>query len=194
MLGVGLGIDCARQLTLSQIQALAQAGCGFVCRYVTGIPGSTLTRAEAVAISNAGLGIVSVFETRGDHASYFTAAQGRIDARLAAAEAFMAGQRGGHIFTAVDYDVQVGELPAVGQYLAAFAAGLVPAYAAGVYGSRLLDSLGYPLWQAMAWSGGVVSRKARIVQALAEVTYAGVSPVDVDVAMGPLHDLGWHLS
>jgi len=194
MLGVGLGIDCARQLTPSQIQALAQAGCGFVCRYVTGIPGSTLTRAEAGAISSAGLGIVSIFETKGDHATYFRAAQGHRDGGMAAGEAFMAGQRGGHIFTAVDYDVQPGQLEAVRQYLAAFAAALGPSYAAGVYGARVLETLGYPLWQAMAWSGGVVSRKARIVQAFAEVTYAGVGPVDVDVAMGPLHDLGWHLT
>jgi hypothetical protein len=193
MLGVGLGVDTARQLTVAQVQALAQAGCGFVCRYVSGTPGSTLTRAEAVAISQAGLGIVSVFETLGDHLSYFAAAQGTTDARRAVAAASVAGQRGGHIFTAVDFDARAGDLPAIVQYLAAFAEGIAPQYLAGVYGSRRLDGLGYPLWQTMAWSGGVVSGKARIVQALAEVSYAGVTPVDIDVAMTPLHDLGWHL-
>ena len=193
MLGIGIGIDCARQLTQGQAKALAGAGCGFVCRYVSGIAGSTLTHAEAVAISSAGLGIVSVFETMGTHASYFTATQGQTDARRATAAAFMAGQRGGHIFAAVDYDASVADLIRIGQYLKAFAAGIAPAYAAGVYGSRLLDGLGYPLWQTMAWSGGIVSSNARIVQALANVAYAGVSPVDIDVAMSPLHDLGWHL-
>lgn len=194
MLGVGLGIDCAQQLSRSQIKALAQAGCGFVCRYVTGTPGSTLTRLEAEVISSAGLGIVSVFETRGDHAGYFTASQGTADGIAAAANAFAAGQTGGHIFAAVDFDVQIGEIPAVRQYMEAFAVALGSHYPAGIYGSRILDSLGYPLWQAIAWSGGFVSPKARIVQSLVNVTYAGVRPVDVDVAMQPLHDLGWHLT
>lgn len=193
MLGAGLGIDTARQLTASEPHMLAEAGCGFVCRYVSGIEGSTLTRAEAHAISRAGLAIVSVFETVGIDAQYFTATRGSRDGKQAVLHAREAGQTGGHIFAAVDFDVQPGDLPGVKAYMAAFAIGISPHFAAGVYGSHALDVLDYPLWQAMAWSGGVVSPKARIAQALVDVSFGGVSPVDVDVAMGPLHDLGWHL-
>ncbi len=198
MLGAGLGIDTARQLTASEPHMLAEAGCGFACRYVTGVPGSTLTKAEAHAISRAGLAIVSVFETMGNHAAYFTTAQGAKDGRQAAAAAEEAGQTGGHIFVAVGYDVQPGDLPALKGYLAAFSVGVGKHFAAGVYGSAALEDLGYPLWQAGAtgWSGGRLSPRARIVQLpppLMQTTFAGVHDVDVDVAMSPLHDLGWHL-
>jgi len=198
MLGAGLGIDTARQLTEGEIHALAQAGCGFICRYVTGIEGSTLTKAEAHAISRAGMAIVSVFETGGNHASYFTTAQGARDGKQAAVAAAEAGQEGGHIFAAVDFDAQPGDIAAIRGYLAAFSVAIGKRYAAGVYGSALLDSLGYPLWQAgaMGWSGGRLSAKARIVQLappLMQTTFAGVHGVDLDVALGPLHDLGWHL-
>lgn len=198
MLGAGLGIDTARQLTASEPHMLAEAGCGFVCRYVTGITGSTLTKAEAHAISRAGMAIVSVFETQGNHAGYFTAAQGSHDGKQAVLHARDAGQEGAYIFAAVDFDVQTADIPAIRAYLAAFAIALSPHFAAGVYGSAALDVLDYPLWQsgAMGWSGGRLSPKARIVQLappLMQTTFVGVHDVDLDVAMGPLHDLGWHL-
>jgi hypothetical protein len=194
MLGAGLGVDLARQLTASEPKKLAEAGCGFICRYVTGIPGSTLTRAEANAISAAGLAIVSVFETLGTKVAYFTRLQGAADGRRAALNASLAGQTGAHIFAAVDYDAQPKDLPAIEAYMAAFAAALGPDYQAGIYGSLILATLPYPLWQTMAWSRGVVRPKARIVQVINDVSLGGVGPVDVDVAMGPLHDLGWHLT
>ncbi len=194
MLGAGLGVDMARQLTASEPAKLAEAGCGFICRYVTGIPGSTLTKAEAHAISAAGLAVVSVFETLGTEATYFTRAQGAVDGRRADLNASLAGQTGAHIFAAVDYDAQPGDLPAIEAYMAAFATALGPHYQAGIYGSLILATLPYPLWQTMAWSGGVVRPKARIVQVINDVSLGGVGPVDLDVAMAPLHDLGWHLS
>ncbi len=187
-----LGIDIARPLTLVEIRQLKAQGVGFVARYYS-TPGNPkdLTHQEALAISREGLAIVSVFETTPTNAAYFTAAQGAQDGKLAIACTQISGQRGATIFAAVDYDAQAHDLPAIRQYLAAFAMQISPHFEAGVYGSHILASLGRPLWQAMAWSGGVVAAEARIVQALSNVRIAGVGPLDVDIALQPLHALGW---
>ncbi|WP_371752663.1 glycoside hydrolase domain-containing protein [Ferviditalea candida] len=184
------GIDCATPLTLDNAKAVAALGYEFVCRYL--VPAAyawkRLTRTEAQALTEAGLQIISVWETSANRAAGGAAA-GQIDGPLALNEAQTVGQPAGTaIYFAVDYDARPADYDAIENYLRAAAAAL-PGYSVGVYGSyavveemALREACGH-FWQTYAWSRGQRSSHANLYQYQNEVTVAGIQ-ADLDESFG----------
>lgn len=194
------GIDCAVPLTAEKAKAMYAAGMRFACRYL--VPESMawkrLTRAEAEAITAAGMKIVSVFQ-RGQKDAAGGAANGSRDGKAAYQEAKLIGQpEGTAIYFAVDYDAQPKDYDAIEAYLRAAGTaimGNVPAkgYYLGVYGSyAVVEEMskripGIRVWQTYAWSGGKRSAKANIYQYLNGQILAGHT-VDFNDGLG---NEGW---
>lgn len=185
-----LGVDYSTRLTPAQLAALRALGVGFVCRYY-GDPTwpKVLTREEALEIGQAGLRIVSVFETDPTSPAYFSAQRGIQDAQLALQCAHLVQQPAGVIFATVDFDAQPADMPTIREYLTAFRSTLQPHYGAGVYGSHAVIAAAADLsvarWQTMAWSGGLTFSPVDFVQVLNGINLAGAS-VDIDVALTSL--------
>lgn len=188
------GIDCAQPLTLEKAKALADLGYKFVCRYL--VPEryawKRLTRAEAEAITAAGLQIVSVFETTANRPAGGGPA-GFLDGTEALREAVSIGQPvGTAIYFAVDFDASAKDYDAIEAYLRA-AAGAIPGYRVGVYGEYdVIEEMARRgaakhFWQTYAWSGGKKSAKANIYQYKNGQTVAG-HPVDLNESYG---NEGW---
>jgi hypothetical protein len=76
------GVDCYGSAAANAAN-IKSAGYSFVCRYYTSTVNKRLTKAEAQALSSAGLFCVSVWEESSNAASYFTSAQGTADATAA---------------------------------------------------------------------------------------------------------------
>jgi hypothetical protein len=184
------GFDCATPLNAARAGALAAEGMKFAARYL--VPPryawKRLTAAEAQAISDAGMEIISVFETTASRASQGAAA-GSQDGALALAEARLVGQPAGSaIYFAVDYDAQSADYNAIEQYLRA-ARAAIPGYDAGVYGSyAVVEEMAKRgacthFWQTYAWSRGQRSGRSNIYQYRNDVTVAGVK-VDLNESYG----------
>lgn len=165
------GIDCAVPLTADKAKAMYAAGMRFACRYL--VPASMawkrLTRAEAEAITAAGMKIVSVFQ-RGTSDAKGGAVNGTRDGKAAYQEAVQIGQpTGTAIYFAVDYDAQPADFDSIEAYLRAAAAEL-PGYAVGVYGSyAVVEEMARRgackhFWQTYAWSRGKKSARANLYQ------------------------------
>jgi hypothetical protein len=186
------GIDCSAPLTAQTAAALAAAGYRFACRYL--VPErydwKRLTRAEAEAITAAGLHIVSVFETSAVRA-VGGAAAGSVDGAEALQEARLIGQPAGSaIYFAVDFDAHPVHFDAIEAYLRAAVAVIGPAgYEIGVYGScAVVDEMArrgvcQHFWQTYAWSRGQRSAKANIWQYKNGQTVAS-HPVDLNESYG----------
>lgn len=129
-----------------------------------------------------GLLIVSNFEGDPTHPAYFTYAQGLLDAKDAVEDAKWLDQPyGTPIYFSVDCDVQAADMNAVRAYFKGVRVGLGGLYRMGVYGGLLAVnnvSADY-YWQTLAWSHGVVSKRACLYQRQVEATLGGVT-VDVD--------------
>jgi hypothetical protein len=164
------GVEAAENTTriLQCILGLQDQGraISFVQRYLR-----NLTRAEATALSNAGLQIVSCYEY-GDPTkmAYFTRAQGLRDGRLGFTQAQAVGQTSGTpIYFAVDTDPDVTQRQAILDYFQGIQEGYAQyvldmqgqnrtatPYAVGVYGSGcVLDwcrtqGIATWFWQAFA--------------------------------------------
>ncbi|MGG1314019.1 DUF1906 domain-containing protein [Cohnella laeviribosi] len=184
------GIDCAIPLTASTAKAISAAGYAFAARYL--VPPSyawkRLTRSEAEAITNAGMMVVSVFETTANRPAG-GAANGRADGAAANAEAKLIGQPAGSaIYFAVDYDAQPRDYNAIEAYLQA-AASQIPDYQIGVYGSyAVIEEMARRgacrhFWQTYAWSRGKKSANANIYQYSNNVRLAGAT-VDLNESYG----------
>lgn len=163
-------IDSAQPATLVAGH-LARAGIRVVMRYYNhkdiNLPGKRLTRAEARALTEAGLSIGAVFQQRGGgnggHIGDLTAKTGERDARRALQVAADIGQpQGSAIYFAVDWDfIKESELVSIGAYFGEVGAALAGSYRVGVYGSghvcdRLLTKgLVNFAWlsQSQGWSG-----------------------------------------
>jgi peptidoglycan hydrolase-like protein with peptidoglycan-binding domain len=140
------GADMATKLDAPRAEALAAAGVRVVGRYltnhrVTGARDKALTGAELRAIGAAGLGLWPIFEEGGDEASWFTFAQGIVDAHRAQDAAVHLGiPKQTTLYFAVDLDASAEQIDsAVLPYFRGVAAGLEDrgnTYKAGVYGSR----------------------------------------------------------
>lgn len=193
-MGTTKGIDCAVPLTADKAKAMAAAGMRFVCRYL--VPASMawkrLTRAEAEAITAAGLKIVSVFQ-RGTNDAKGGAANGTRDGKAAFQEAKAIGQSSGTaIYFAVDYDAQPADYGAIEAYLRA-AAKEIPGYLIGVYGSyAVVEEMArrgacQRFWQTYAWSKGQLSKSANLYQYKNGQTLAG-HQVDYNDGLG---NEGW---
>ncbi|EJL38959.1 Protein of unknown function (DUF1906) [Brevibacillus sp. CF112] len=165
------GIDCAVPLTATLAKQIAAAGYEFVCRYL--VPQrytwKRLTSAEVEAIRAAGMQIISVFETSAARPAGGASA-GQVDGQEAYNEAKLIGQPlGSAIYFAVDYDAQPSDYDKIEQYLRA-AAGKIPGYAVGVYGSyAVVEEMAKRkacthFWQTYAWSRGKRSAHANIYQ------------------------------
>lgn len=165
------GIDCSTPLTASTARQIASAGYRFAARYL--VPQEykwkRLTRAEAEAITAAGMQIVSVFETTANRAAG-GAVYGNSDGAAALREAKAIGQpEGTTIYFAVDYDAQPDDYDAIEAYLKA-AAAQIPGYQAGVYASyAVVEEMAKRgacahFWQTYAWSRGSQSGHANLYQ------------------------------
>lgn len=195
------GVDLATPLTDETARALRAAGYQWVARYL--VPDrpayrwKRLTRAEAEAISRAGLRIVSVWELTARR-PIGGAPVGEADGRAAAEEARALGQSpGSAVYLAVDFDAQSGDRPRVLDYLRAAAGPLRAAgYRPGVYGSY--DVVDWALeagavelaWQTYAWSEGRLHHGAALYQYRNGVQVSGLT-VDLDRCY--VEDPGWWL-
>jgi len=188
------GIDCAVPLTVEKARAIHAAGYEFAARYL--VPEryawKRLTRAEAEAITSAGMKIVSVFETTANRPAGGAAA-GAVDGAEAFREVQAIGQPiGTAIYFAVDYDAQPKDYDAIEAYLRA-AAYAIPGYRVGVYGSyAVIEEMArrraaQHFWQTYAWSRGRKSQYANIYQHKNGVTLAG-HQVDLNESYG---NEGW---
>ena len=135
------GLDVAVNST-PQIGCLGEKGYAFIGRYYnTNRPSKNLTRAEAQALSAAGITIVVVWENGfPTTAGYFSHAKGVADATAALGLASGIGQPAGSaIYFAVDYDALAadvsGPVTAYFQGVKSVFDAAPVQYAAGVYGS-----------------------------------------------------------
>ncbi|MFH5185703.1 glycoside hydrolase domain-containing protein [Paenibacillus sp. TAB 01] len=183
------GFDCATPLTAAKAREFAADGFTFVCRYLAP-PGSRkrLTAAEAQAITDAGMWIVSVFE-RGATNALAGAARGAEDGRLALQYAQEVGQPAGTvIYAAVDTDVNVSHYDAVEAYMRAFDTE-IKGYEAAVYGEYEICKAMYDrgvvrkIWQTYAWSRGAKMDALNIYQYDNDITVNGIG-IDRDESNG----------
>ena len=174
------GIDCAVPLTADKAKAIAAAGYQFAARYLVPerLAWKRLTRAEAEAITAAGMKVVSVFETTANRPDGGAAA-GLEDGVEAYKEAQLIGQPAGSaIYFAVDFDTKATDYTAIEAYLRA-AATKIPGYEIGVYAEYdVIEEMAkrgaaQHFWQTYAWSGGKKSARANIYQYKNGQTLAG---------------------
>ncbi|MFH5181171.1 DUF1906 domain-containing protein [Paenibacillus sp. TAB 01] len=190
------GFDCSTPLTTDKAREFAADGFTFVCRYLAP-PGSRkrLTAAEAQAITDAGMWIVSVFE-RGAANALAGAAQGAEDGKLALQYAREVGQpEGSVIYAAVDTDVNASHYDAVEAYLRAFDAE-ISGYELGVYGEyeicKAMHDRGVvsKVWQTYAWSRGTKLNDPNIYQYENDIVVNGIG-IDRDESNGDAG--GWRI-
>ena len=188
------GIDCATPLTLKTARALYAEGYRFACRYLVppAYAWKRLTLSEAQAITEAGLQIVSVFETAAKRAAG-AAEAGRADGAAAYQEALAIGQPfGTAIYFAVDYEAGPGDYDRIEAYLRA-AGAEIRGYSLGVYGSyAVIEEMAKRgvcrhYWQTYAWSRGKKSPKINLYQYRNHIQAAGIL-VDLNESYG---NEGW---
>jgi LysM repeat protein len=176
-----VAIDCATKLTADLLNGLKKEGVTHVIRYIN--PGwKGQTKDEAQATSDAGIQIISVFETNPTKDAYFTREQGTKDAQNASQYAKDLGQaKGSAIYFAVDYDAQGKDLGAILDYFAGVVEGLDPSFKLGAYGSyAVLQYLNQHskveyFFQTYAWSHGQVCDFAHLYQYENGVKVAGIT-------------------
>jgi hypothetical protein len=172
--------------------AIAAAGFGFVCRYLTpggpGLPGKLLTPDEAADLRAHGVMIVGNFESTAD-TMLGGSAQGTADAHQAQAQhAACGGPLDRPIYFSADWDVQPAQYGPVAAYLAAAAQVLGGVQRVGIYGScsvvdwALSNGIAAWGWQTDAWSRGNRSPDAHIHQRIQQTTVAGIA-CDVNEAL-----------
>ncbi|MDF2958389.1 MAG: hypothetical protein K0S39_124 [Paenibacillus sp.] len=186
------GFDCATPLTAQTAAAFRADGYEFVCRYLVPTGAKRLTSNEARVISNAGLQIVSVFETTAERALGGRTA-GLADGSAALQVAAQIGQpEGSTIYFAVDFDATPAQMPTVIEYVRA-ASEATPEYNTGVYGSYAVVQAASAsgacsrFWQTYAWSRGQQAAAANIYQYQNNITVNGIL-VDLDESYG---NEGW---
>lgn len=183
------GIDCASPLTARTAEAIKAAGYEFAGRYLVPAEGSmkwkALTRAEAMAVTGAGVRLLTVWETTADRARGGMAA-GAVDGAKAVKLAGSMGiPKGAAIYFAVDYDARERDFGAIEEYLRGARAQLDGEWRIGVYGSyRVIEAMAERgaadcFWQCVAWSGGKKSGRRNVYQAQFGQSCAGVA-IDVN--------------
>lgn len=176
------GLDFTTPLSTAKAKELADNGIQFVCRYLVPerLRSKRITKAEAEAITAAGMQIVSVYETTADRAKGGSEA-GRADGIAALKETKIVGQPvGSAVYFAVDYDAQPAEYDIIEAYLRnAFAE--LPGYAVGVYGSfAIVEEMARRkacthFWQTYAWSRGKLSSHVNVYQYKNGVKVCGIT-------------------
>lgn len=178
------GIDCASKLTAESAAKIKAEGYEFAGRYL--VPpekySKALTANEAKAITDAGLKILTVYETTADRVKGGAFA-GKIDAQTAyeCAKAINMPTSGA-IYFAVDYDAQSNDYTVISDYFKA-ARQYIGEYKLGIYGSCSVIEAMSPyvdcLWQCVAWSYGKKSPKLHVYQGQFN-KYAGGVNVDIN--------------
>jgi hypothetical protein len=180
------GIDCATRLNTTSAKALKSAGIDYVGRYLGPANNwKTMQSAEAKAILDVGLNLISIWETNPTHKSYFTHAQGVSDAKSATAYATSVGQpKGTAIYFTVDYNAQSADYAAILDYFAGVRSA-IGEYKLGAYGSYGVinylhqhNAADYYM-QTYAWSSGKVASFIHVYQYKNDTKVAGIS-VDLD--------------
>lgn len=171
------GFDTATKLTAEKARALKQAGFEYALRYL-GNTWKGFNKAEAKAIQDAGLKLVSIFQKSANYAGYFSKEQGIRDAKQAQEWAEDVGQpEGTAIYFAVDFDAQGAHLKNVLAYVEGLKSTLKK-YKIGLYGSYTVmqavkGKVDY-YWQTYAWSKGKVADFIHMHQYQNGVKVAGV--------------------
>lgn len=193
------GIDCATPLTAKTAAAFASDGYSFAARYLVPSGWKALKMEEAEIINQAGLDIVSVFETKADRALGGYGA-GMVDGVTAAKVAKQIGQpEGSCIYFAVDFEATASQMDTVIDYIQA-ASKVTPDYTTGVYGSyAVVEAVRKAgacsrFWQTKAWSYGRKSAAAHIYQYDCGPQGLGLSMngVDVDLNEGYGNEGAWN--
>ncbi|MBX7550175.1 peptidoglycan-binding protein [Streptomyces sp. tea 10] len=188
----GYGIDYSdASLTAGSVAA---AGYGFVCRYLSWLPNSkVLTLSEAQALTAAGLGIVSNWESDGLQSWQSSVpsdpySQGAGHATEAQRQALANGMPSSRpIYFSVDFDLQPSMYSALNSYFDGVAS-VIGRSRTGAYGGyhvirELFDSGKIAWgWQTYAWSGGNWDSRAQLRQVQNDITVAG-HDADLDQAM-----------
>lgn len=184
---MSFGVDYAWHGDLGPfIKALKAAKVTFVCRYLSHSSGKNLSRAEAEALTAAGISIVVVWETTADRALAGHAA-GVQDARDALAQAKACGMPPDRpIFYAVDFDTVRSQLSTVLDYLSGTAS-VLGHDLVGPYGEHDLCKAAFDsgfkwAWQTYAWSAGKWEPRAQLQQYSNDHTIGGVG-LDFDRSM-----------
>jgi hypothetical protein len=171
--------------------AIAAAGYGFVCRYLTdggsGLPGKLLTTAEYADLQAHGIAIVLNWETTAGRMLEGYSA-GNTDAGIADQVARALGHPADRpVYFSCDFDAAPSDQAAIDSYLMGVAA-VLGSDRTGVYGSyyvvqRCLDNgAARWTWQTTAWSGGQREPRAHLYQRTGTVTVGGVA-CDVNEAL-----------
>lgn len=171
------------------ISAMKSAGVGFVCRYLSSVNSLTQTKllslAEAKALSQAGMAIVSNYEWYANRAAEGYAS-GVADAKIAAQQhAACGGPADRPIYFSVDFDTSVTQ--AIIDYFHGVAS-VIGLARTGAYGPYqvirgLFDAHAITWgWQTYAWSGGMWEPRAHIRQYKNGISLAGFS-VDYNQSM-----------
>lgn len=190
------GMDAAINCT-HFAAGIAAAGMKFVVRYYSRFPVKAMNRAEALALSAAGLQLAAVYQDANDDIRFFSADQGRQAATRALAQAAAVGQPAGSaIYFAADFNPSVEEVngPMADHYRAVtevFAAAPVR-YAVGVYGSgmacRMIRDAGLAQFTWVSNSGSfresdTFRAEAHMVQvAPSRTIFGGQLSIDDDIA------------
>lgn len=180
-----LGIDTAIPLSADKAKAIKEAGYEFAGRYL--VPTTmwkALTRAEAQALTAAGLKILTVWETTADRVKG-SANAGSADGANALKCAREIGMpSSGVIYFAVDFGAQASDMDAIEAYLRA-ARQNTEEYEIGVYGSySVVEEMAKRkacnhFWQCVGWSYGQKSPHRNVYQAKWGMSVAGVA-IDVN--------------
>lgn len=182
-----LGIDCATKLTANTAKGIREAGYCFAGRYLVPPKVYTykgLTEAEAKIITDAGLRMLTVWETTANRAMG-GASSGAEDGEKArsCAEAIHMPTTG-IIYFAVDFEAMPTDFPTIRAYLKA-AREHTGDYEIGVYGSyRVIEDIAKTgickaYWQCVGWSYGKQSSHRNVYQAQWDKTVCGVN-VDIN--------------
>jgi hypothetical protein len=183
------------------LRELVGAGWEFAVRYTSRVDGGkNLTVAEALALSRAGLRILTVWENVGaDRDPLKGRGQGVADAIAHHGQAAACGAPPDAVlFYAVDWNAQPAEFKAIGDYFEGCTAAAGLASFVGCYGHTYLLSylfdrgvIGHG-WIPMAssWSAGHVEPRAKLRQTVGATIGGGA--VDLDEA-DPGAPLGWRL-
>lgn len=173
-------------------RAAKQVGYSGLIGYVSeDTTGKNWTPAAIWAAHDAGLDVGVVYEYATTSA-LGGAARGTHDADIATSQARALGFPSGvTIYTAIDFDAQPADMPAIFAYVDAFREGCSrEGYKCGVYGGYLVCQLisykgwGVKLWQTFAWSSGQWCPAASVRQVHNGVHLAGAT-VDQDQTMVP---------
>jgi LysM repeat protein len=177
-------IDCASVITQQTATTLIQNGITHVGRYLSsGWKGLTIP--ESQVMKQAGLNIVSIYETNPTQASYFSHDQGVFDANAAYQLAQTLGQpEGTAIYFTVDYDAQTKEFANILNYFQGLKDTL-KSYKVGAYGKfeliLLLQTKGLAdyFFQTYAWSSGQHAKNLHLFQYKNDINQYGLN-LDLD--------------